>query len=462
MPLSGEDRALLKDIYNRLDENKALKPEDANYAELYQPVYSHPGCEDPVELMHQHISFSEVESIQLFSGFRGSGKSTELFRLKKRLEEEGYVVLYADSLDYVSQSDEIDIGSLLTVIAGALSDSLEEKFGVDSVHESFWRRFTHYLTTTTVEISQISVKAEAANPLPELLGELKGGIDVKANLKDNPSFRQKVNQVLLKRLGALKEEVDDFVSKSVAAIQGKRGKGTRVVFLFDSLEQVRGDAYTEEAVTRSFGAVFSKHYPKMLRLPYLHVVYTVPPWLQFSSPNTARTLMVPCVRQWNNDADRTVCDEGFAALHSLAARRFGKGGYARVFGASSDEPHPNARKIIAACGGHFKDLLYMFRQVLLRAKELPVSEDIVGAAISDMRGHLLPIAVEDAHWLKKIGDLRDVALPTAKPEDVQRLTRFLDNHFVLYLKNGSAWYDIHPLIREEVARIVAKNPPSGA
>lgn len=462
MPLSGEDRALLKDIYNRLDENKALKPEDANYAELYQPVYDHPGCDDPVELMHQHISFSEIESVQLFSGFRGSGKSTQLFRLKKRLEDEGYVVLYADSLDYVSQSDEVDITSLLTVIAGAFSDALRAELGIDAAHESYWQRFRNYLTRTTVELNEIGVGDEAANPVPELLGELNFNIDIKANLKDNPSFRRRVNRVLQNRLAALKDDVDVFVSEAVAAIHAKRGPGTRVVFIFDSLEQVRGDAYTEEAVTRSFGALFSQYYPKMLQLPFLNVVYTVPPWLQFSSPNTARTLVVPCVRQWNNDVDRTPCPDGFHALHNLVLRRFGKGGYARVFGAGSAEPHPYARKIVEACGGHFRDLLYMFRQVLLRAKELPVSEDIVGAAISDMRGHLLPIAVEDAHWLKKIGDLRDVALPTAKPEDVQRLTRFLDNHFVLYLKNGNAWYDIHPLIREEVARIVAKNPPSGA
>ena len=37
---------------------------------------------------------------------------------------------------------------------------------------------------------------------------------------------------------------------------------------------------------------------------------------------------------------------------------------------------------------------------------------------------------------------------------VNRLARFLDSHFVLYFVNGKEWYDIHPLIREEVADVM--------
>jgi hypothetical protein len=37
------------------------------------------------------------------------------------------------------------------------------------------------------------------------------------------------------------------------------------------------------------------------------------------------------------------------------------------------------------------------------------------------------------------------------------LSRFLDTHLVLFLTNGKDWYDLHPLIREEVAAL-AKIP----
>jgi hypothetical protein len=47
-------------------------------------------------------------------------------------------------------------------------------------------------------------------------------------------------------------------------------------------------------------------------------------------------------------------------------------------------------------------------------------------------------------------------LKTNEPTEVNRLTRFLDTHMVLYLKNGTEWYDVHPLVRDEVKAIVAK------
>ena len=81
---------------------------------------------------------------------------------------------------------------------------------------------------------------------------------------------------------------------------------------------------------------------------------------------------------------------------------------------------------------------------------LPVSESVVEAAINSARNAMLPIAVEDAKWLNEIGRFRSAGLLTSDFESVNRLTRFLDNHSVLYFTNGAEWYDIHPLIRDEV------------
>jgi len=36
--------------------------------------------------------------------------------------------------------------------------------------------------------------------------------------------------------------------------------------------------------------------------------------------------------------------------------------------------------------------------------------------------------------------------------------RLLDSHLILYYRNDSSWYDIHPLVRAEVDRILAANP----
>ena len=444
MPLTGEERLLLKTIYQRLEGSTPLKPADKDYHELYQPIYGRPDCEDPVELMQLHIEMSGVESIQLFSGFRGSGKTTELFRLKQQLESESCVVLYADALEYIGQSDEVDIVTLLIALAGAFSDALKTELQMDLLGESYWSRLSNFLTKYNVDVSQFGIGV---------------GLNIKMSLSSSPTFRQKLEEALASRVFELKNHVDKFVEDGVKAIRKARGDDAQVVFLFDSLEQVRGSRSNEQAVIRSVERLFADNYPKMFRLPQSHCVYTVPPWLQFSSPNIAgaNIKVIPSVRCWNNDAERSECREGCDALHSLVKRRFGDAGFKRCFGDESGGYNPLVKKIIDASGGHFRDLLTLLREALLRTKSLPMMENVIDAAISEIRGQYLPIAIDDARWLYQISMLRSTELPSTEAEDVSRLTRFLDTHFVLYFKNGGKWYDTHPLIRDEVEAIVRRH-----
>jgi hypothetical protein len=449
MPLTGEERLLLKTIYQRLEGNTPLKPSDKDYVELYQPIYGRPDCEDPVELMQLHIEMSSVESIQLFSGFRGAGKTTELFRLKQQLESESCVVLYADALEYIGQSDEVDIVTLLVALAGAFSDALKNELQVDLLGESYWSRLSNFLSKFNVDISQFGIGV---------------GLDIKMSLSSSPTFRQKLEEALASRVFELKNHVDKFVEDGVKAIREARGDDARIVFLFDSLEQVRGSRSNEQAVIRSVERLFADNYPKMLKLPSVHAVYTVPPWLQFSAPGITQSNvnLIPAVRCWNNDPERSEYREGCDVLYSLIKRRFGDAGFKRCFGEEAGDYNPLAKKVIDASGGHFRDLLTLLRESLLRAKSLPVTEKVIDAAISAVRSRFLPIAIDDARWLHQISNLRSTELPGTDAESVSRLTRFLDTHFVLYFKDESQWYDIHPLVREEVEAIVGRHGEAAA
>src|SRR6201999_3697700 len=109
-------------------------------------------------------------------------------------------------------------------------------------------------------------------------------------------------------------------------------------------------------------------------------------------------------------------------------------------------------------GGHFRDLLRLVSEVVLGARSLPVEPEVVERAIIEVRSNFLPIPVEDARWLNQIATERATPLRGDSAEEAGRLTKFLDTHLVLYLRNGEEWYDVHPLIRDEIARIVAANP----
>lgn len=450
MALTANDELLLKEVYQRLADDP-LQPG----SQFYEHIYSRPEGEDPVAKLKTHIEWTTVESLQLFSGFRGTGKTTELFRLRRDLQEKGYIVLYADALEYLSPSEEIDIATMLMSIAGAFGEQLEKTHGANIVGESFWRRFTNYLTKTTIEVSEVSPNLEVSTPAKELMGEIKAGLDLKMALKTAPSFRYKLQTFLANRLYELKAEVNAFIEEGVKRLRDSKGnRKLPVVFLFDQFEQLRGSRSNQQDVLQSVERLFRNHL-EQLKLPYVHVIYTVPPWLQFVLPGAFSIETLPCVRLWNNDPNRSRYDTGYRLFTEAITKRFGSDEFKRVFGAGPQQGLSD--RLAGMSGGHFRDLLRLFREtvVLIQTwgRALPVTPEVVNRAIINVRNEYLPIAVEDAQWLDRISQTRDTSLPDSKPESVDRLSRFLDTHLVLYLTNGQDWYDVHPLIRDEAAAL---------
>lgn len=434
MPLSPEDRQLKKRIYQSLVD-EPLQPEDPRYI----PIYQIPGGADPIARLMEHIELTDVESVQFFSGFRGSGKTTELFRLKQDLEQEGYIVLYANALKYINPADEIDISDLLIVLAGSFSDAIEELTKENIQVESYWTRLTAYLSNTNLDITEAGIKT---------------GVDLKVALSTTPTFRQNLQKTLANRIGELKNNVDKFIEDGVKAIRGAYSEDTRIVFIFDSLEQIRGSLFNEQAVIQSVERVFSQHH-KLLELPYIHAIYTVPPWLKFVMPNNIKPIvLLHSIMQWKNDNERTKLDGSGTSLRQLVLERFSEEGFKKFFGDDPNVEHSRADKLIDICGGHFRDLLSLLREAVLPTNELPISDKDIETAIANVKSSFLPISLEDAKWLAKIAESRSDSLPDIKGENVGRLTRYLDTHLVLYFRNGEDWYDVHPLIRDEVIQIV--------
>jgi hypothetical protein len=117
MPPGQTDRDFLKQVYKKLAD-EPLPPGSP----FYEPIYTDLHMDDPVAQLFDMIDFADGSSVRLFSGFSGSGKTTELRRLQKRLDE-NYFVLYANALEYVNASEPIDITDLLMVLAGAFSEA---------------------------------------------------------------------------------------------------------------------------------------------------------------------------------------------------------------------------------------------------------------------------------------------------------------------------------------------------
>jgi hypothetical protein len=266
---------------------------------------------------------------------------------------------------------------------------------------------------------------------------------------------------LSNRLGDLKNQVNAFVEEGVRRVREHlKAPNLPIVFLFDQFEQLRGSRSNEQAVIQSVERLFANHLD-LLRLPHVHVIYTVPPWLQFVLPGAFSIETLPCVRLWNNDANRSPYEQGRTLLLDAIAKRFHNEPFRRVFGPGLQDRQGLANTLVTFSGGHFRDLLRLFRETIVLIStwrpSLPVAPEVLDRAVINVRNEYLPIAIEDARWLQEISLRRDPALPNSQPESIGRLSRFLDTHLVLYLTNGKDWYDLHPLIRDEV-EVLAKQP----
>lgn len=109
-------------------------------------------------------------------------------------------------------------------------------------------------------------------------------------------------------------------------------------------------------------------------------------------------------------------------------------------------------------GGHLRDLLRILAEVLRRAQRVPVGEPTIDAAIHQIRNEFLPIADADAAWLSRVAATHRASLSEAAR--LPDLARFFDSHLILSYRNGEEWFDIHPLVAEEVAHQVATLPPA--
>jgi hypothetical protein len=93
--------------------------QDEVLVDLY-PAALYP--QPPIEALAAGIRWGGRQSAQLFSGFRGCGKSTALRQLKAQLERQGALVFLIDALDYLNPTMPIDLSDFLLVLAGAIGD----------------------------------------------------------------------------------------------------------------------------------------------------------------------------------------------------------------------------------------------------------------------------------------------------------------------------------------------------
>ncbi|MGH2398041.1 MAG: hypothetical protein ACRDFW_13930, partial [bacterium] len=393
--------------------------------------------EDPILPVFDTITLSSSRSCQLFSGYIGTGKSTELKRLAQLLREKDYIVLYSDAQRYHDLAHPIAIEELLVILAGAFGEAAGEHLRKkDLIAKSYWQRFLEFLQT---EIN------------PESMTVNVGVADLKLNLMHGRPFWLKVRDALGSKIDSLRHDAHEFVGEVVATLKRHFSKAPGVVFLFDSLERLRGPENEFKSTMDSVIRVLIQ-YADLLQLPDCHVVLTVPPYAALIRPDLSDKYdnlfrVLPAIKVLERGPDETPFPDGILAMATIVEKRIPAD---RVFGAARREL---LQKLIISSGGHVRTLLLFLRELLMGTLRggLPVTEKQVDRVIElyaeRARNSIRP---EGVHLLDSVRRL--TTLDEIQDTELGLLARYIDSHLVLCYQNDEGWFEVHPLVRDHVCR----------
>lgn len=300
----------LKTFHNALQNSMPLPFESP----LYVPILQQNPAADPILQLSQRIDFAVSESVNLLTGFRGNGKSTELLRLKHLLENQGHIVILTNMQQYVLMTKPLELADFLLSLIAALADRAKQDFHIESIKDSPLSRFWHFLTETQVELEQIEIESD--------LDMVTAKVGMR--LQRDANFKRQVQDKLRGNLDGLVHNAHAYILDLVKTLR-KNNADKKIVLLVDSLEQIRGVGDDAQSVYDSIVELFSGQAAN-LALPSLHVVYTVPPFLIPRAPNIARNLGGNPICIWPNihvrNKDGTEDSAGLGIMQEIIQRRY--------------------------------------------------------------------------------------------------------------------------------------------
>jgi hypothetical protein len=221
----------------------------------------------------------------------------------------------------------------------------------------------------------------------------------------------------------------------------------KVALIIDSIERIRGVGDEAMGVYESVRNLFFAH-AEHLRIPMLHVVYTVPPYLSILASGAGSLMGGAAVRRLVSthifqDRSRAPDPAGVHIMREVIAKRFRR--WEEILSP------PALDRLALSSGGDLREFFRLVRLCLPSVQhdsQLPLTADGVSHVEKSARAEMLPIPADHLSWLQDIARTHDTCLQS--DDKLPLLAHFLDNRLVLNYRNGSDWYDVHPLLREVV------------
>ncbi|MGH8902734.1 MAG: hypothetical protein ACRDYA_13920 [Egibacteraceae bacterium] len=404
-PLGAEENDLYVDWQNKLDL-----------------------ADDVKQRLVNAITFDRGPLCRLFTGHRGAGKTTELNRVKQRLEcgaagRKLFVsMLFAEEwvdLEDVQPEDLVFqvVRQLVLDLRGAGCSFAETSF------RTFFSLFRKAVAVEGVELGTDPLK-------------------VSLTLKDLPSARPQFRRLLQRQLPTIYDLVNNEILEEARRTLAERGFDD-ILIIVDQLDRIPQKPLNERGLT-NHESLFLDH-AGTLRALRCSVLYTVPIELAYSHCHNrlldvygGSILTLPAIPV--RDRDGKDSPSGLSVLREIVELRARK---AEVALDGMFESPELLTEVLRSSGGHVRGLFVLLRSILERTGKLPITQALadrsLSSAAADMARSLRPGA-----W-----ELLDEVHTSHQPvgENFDAWNGLLRDRFVLaYRDEHGDWYDRNPLL----------------
>lgn len=423
---------LLRDLYNAFDPLQPLPAGDP----AYMDCRSVRGDANVLVDLGKKVIRSDRVLCQLYAGHRGTGKSTELLRLKADLEQKGCFVVY-----FAADNDDIDPENVeyTDILLTCTRHLLEQLNTVDAKPVLNWLRDRwddlKSLALTEIEFDKLTLEAQITQ-----FAKLTSSI--RAIPSQREQIRQKVNPHTITLLNALNE--------FIANAQNKLPDGkTRLVVIADNLDRI---VLISQGDRTNHDEIFLDRSQQLQGLQ-CHTIYTIPISMVYSSrasdlrdiygdPQLLPMIMV-------KTPDEQPYGEGIQVIKQMIQKRIQPFVPDLTLDRLETDIFANKDILDRLCGmsgGHVRNVMLLIRSAMDYIDQLPITEAALRRSITQARDTYRR-TVESQEWelLAKVAQTKRI---DNNDESRKLLFTRCVLHYCYFDDQGELqpWYDVHPLI----------------
>lgn len=402
----------IRDIYHLFNPDEVLLNGDLKkyYVEIEPNEINIMDLKNRLEL-----GLERREPIKLlFTGHRGSGKTTTLNRLVSNLDDRFFIVHY-NVFELLDQND-VNYSDVLFSILTKMLEKVETK-EID-LGKPLLERVNNWGSSI--------IKSKTKKK------EVEGGtgfkihlylLEIMGRMKSETTTKVETRKEIEPRVSELVSIINDTISEIEKT-------GEQVLIIIDNLEKI----YSKKALHLFY------HHGTQLTQPHCKIIYTFPISLKSSNDfmqikiNFSDVFIHPNIKIHERDGPEHPYTKGREFMKEIVSKRV-----------SLDMFEPDALEyIIDMSGGVVREFIRIIRDSAVRAitrKKDLIDKDIAVEVVNGLKNiYQAQLSDEDYKVLKEVHQTKDIKRD-------EQLVGLLHNLSVLEYRNGQSWCDLNPIVR---------------